>query len=114
MPAYLVIKMFKVLKVESVSKYNSDGSVNVSLSAYNPTQLNWAIITAANKYEADGKAKENLEIWLAANKESFDKDREGANAVTQDVFVWEIDNPQAEVIASIMIQALKDGVSKQN
>ena len=108
MPAYLVIKMFKVLKVDSNVTYNPNRSVNVSLTAYNPVQLNWAIISAANKYEADGKAKESLETWLAFNKEAFDKDRIGANNIFENVFVWELDIETIKTIANIMANALKE------
>lgn len=111
MPAYLIIKVFKVLKVDATTKYNLDGGLNVSITADNPLQINWAVISAANKWEADGKAKENLELWLAANKEQFDKDRAEANHVTENVFTWEIDPAQAELIANIMVNALKETIS---
>lgn len=109
MPAYLVVKMFKTLRVGyTAPKYTSDSVINTTITADNPFQLNWNIITAANKYEADGKAKELLETWLVANKESFDKYREGANNVSEQAFVWEIDNTNALLIANMMVNALKE------
>lgn len=108
MPAYMIIKVFKALRVDHALNEESNYSTTVDIKAYNPIHVNWQMIRATNEYEAEGKAHEQLRLWLADNKEEFDKDRKHANHVLETVFVWEINLQTAKAIAFIIADALKE------